>query len=311
MFNSRLISCDFEYVAPRTVNEALEYLQREGARVLAGGTDLLNNIKVDGLKAPALVYLLGVEELKYVRGPDHRGDQGRGDQGLKIGAAARLSDIEAYPAVVKNYPALREAINAIGGRQIRNMATLAGNLCNGSPGADTPPILLALGASVEILFRRGSGRLEKNRLESKTVALEDFFTGPKKTILEPGQLLGSVSIPTPAACSGQSFRRLARVCLDIAKINCAVYLVRAGETIEQLSVFMGSVAPTPVRTPAVEKALVGKKVGVKLLQAAAARVGDDIAPIDDVRSTARYRNKVAPVLVLEALKEAWKRSGGN
>ncbi len=299
MSNSRVISCDFDYYSPATLDEALSAL-KTGAQVLAGGTDLLNDIKTAGLEPRALVYVLGIEELEFIR------FNGRSDGGLHIGAAARLADIESHPQVVERYQALQEAVNVIGGRQIRNMATLAGNLCNGSPGADTPPPLIVLGARVEIAWKNGSGEIQR-----QTVSLEQFFTGPKKTVLEPGQLLTSVFIPDPPKSSGQAFRRLARVRLDVAKINCAVFLKRQGEKIVEARVAMGSVAATPVRAPSVEQALAGRKAGKVLFEKASAKVLEDILPITDIRSTEAYRRQVAPVLVREALEEAWSRAGGK
>jgi CO/xanthine dehydrogenase FAD-binding subunit len=183
------------------------------------------------------------------------------------------------------------------------MATLAGNLCNASPGADTPPILLVLGAEVEIAGPGTPGT-------SRRIPLEGFFTGPKHTILAQGEMMLAVHLPKPARASGAAFRRIARVSLDIAKINCAAWLQRDGQKIVAARVALGSVAPTPVRAPGVEAALRGEKWSAELLRAAAAGVSDDIAPITDIRSTEEYRRRVAAVLVREALEQAWERAGG-
>ncbi|MEW5813785.1 MAG: xanthine dehydrogenase family protein subunit M [Spirochaetota bacterium] len=295
MSSTRIISVDFECRRPATLAEALENLLKEGAQVLAGGTDLINSMKTNAAKPRCLVWVLGVKELNYIKF----------DQGLTIGAGTRLSEIELNERVAGRYPALVEAINAIGGTQIRNMATLAGNLCNASPGADTPPILLALGAEVEICCSNGPG------LQRTALPLKDFFTGPKMTVLKPGQMLTSVFVPQPPVHSGAAFRRLARVSLDIAKINCAVYLEREGDSIRQARVALGSVAPTPVRAPKVEETLKGQKKSESLFHEAAVMVENDIAPITDVRSSADYRRQAAGLLLREALMEAWKRSGGK
>jgi carbon-monoxide dehydrogenase medium subunit len=296
MSSTRVISLDFECSTPRSLNDALEALNREGAQVLAGGTDLINNIKINAAKPRHLVYILGIADLDYVTVKG---------KSLSIGAGARLGDIEHNRQVVSRFPALCEAINVIGGTQIRNMATLTGNICNASPGADTPPILLVLNAEVEICSANGAaGRI--NRLP-----LGGFFTGPKKTVLKQGQMVGSVTLPLPPEHSGAAFRRLARVSLDIAKINCAAYIEREGERIQLARIALGSVAPTPVRAPTIENALEGQKHGERLFQQAAELVGEDIAPIDDVRSTAEYRRQIASLLVREALQEAWRRSGGK
>lgn len=297
MSSTRVISLDFEASMPRSLEEALDALREEGAQVLAGGTDLLNNIKTNTAMPGRLVYILGIADLDFIAVDAHC---------LSIGAAARLSEIEQNRQVVSRYPALGEAINVIGGTQIRNMATLAGNICNASPGADTPPILLALDAEVEISTLDGCAEVRHNRLP-----IGGFFTGPKKTVLKRGQMVRSVILSLPGKHCGSAFRRLARVSLDIAKINCAAFIKREGDRIREARVALGSVAPTPLRAPSVEGALEGQKYSERLINQAAELVRGDITPIDDVRSTAGYRIRIASLLVQEALQEAWSRSGGK
>jgi CO/xanthine dehydrogenase FAD-binding subunit len=297
MSSTRVISLDFECRIPHSLNEALEALNEEGAQVLAGGTDLVNNIKTNAARPHRLVYVLGIPDLDYLTVKAGF---------LTIGAAARLGDIEHDREVVSRFPALAEAINVIGGTQIRNMATLAGNICNASPGADTPPILLVLDAEVEICQRGGGSEVNRSRLP-----LGGFFSGPKKTVLKRGQMLCGLSVPLPPKHSGAAFRRLARVSLDIAKINCAAYIEREADRIRLARVALGSVAPTPVRAPTIENALEEQKYSERLLKEASELVAEDIAPIDDVRSTAEYRKQIASLLVREALEQAWRRSGGE
>lgn len=301
MSDSRVITTEFAYYAPKTMDEALSLMAEHQAAPLAGGTDLLNNIKTNGFTPKAVLYLMDCEECNFIRVETG----GKGGSACSIGPAARLRDIERDPEILKNFPALKEAINVIGGTQIRNMATLVGNICNASPGADTAPVLIVLGAEAEI------SRMGPKGKESRWVKMEEVFAGPKKTILNKDELLTQVRIPLPGKDSGQSFRRLARVRLDIAKINSAVYLEREGETISEVKICMGSVAPTPVRTPTVEKALKGNSYSDTLVEEAASKVLKDINPITDVRSTAEYRKEVASILVREAIEEAWERSGGK
>lgn len=297
MSSTRVISLDFECSRPSSLNEALEALSQEGAQVLAGGTDLINNIKINIAKPRRLVYILGIADLDSISVKAGS---------LSIGAGARLSDIEHNRQVVSRFPALGEAINVIGGTQIRNMATLAGNICNASPGADTPPILLVLEAEVDICQPGGGAEIVHSRLP-----MGGFFSGPKKTVLKQGQMVAGVILPLPPERSGAAFRRLARVSLDIAKINCAAYIEREGERIRLARIALGSVAPTPVRAPTIENTLVGQKYSERLLYRAAELVGEDITPIDDVRSTAAYRRQIASLLVRETVEEAWRRSRGE
>ena len=297
MSSSRVISLDFQCSTPRSLTEALQALNQEGAQVLAGGTDLVNNIKINIAEPRHLVYILGIDDLNLI---SVKGGC------LVIGAGARLSDIEHNRQVVSRFPALGEAINVIGGTQIRNMATLAGNVCNASPGADTPPILLVLETEVDICQLDGGGDISHSRLP-----LGGFFSGPKKTVLKQGQMVGAVILPLPREHSGAAFRRLARVSLDIAKINCAAYIEREADRIRLARIALGSVAPTPVRAPTIESALEGQKYSERLLFQVADLVGEDITPIDDVRSTAEYRRQIASLLVRETVEEAWRRSRGQ
>ncbi len=296
MTDSRIIDFSFNYFAPETLKEALHLMKEHQPKPLAGGTDLLNNMKMDGLRPKGILYLLNIGELDYL-------DTG---SGLRIGAACRLSDIEDREEVKLRYPALWKGINVIGGRQIRYMATLGGNICNASPGADTPPVLAALGAEAEIQRLGGSGEVQK-----RTLAVEDLFTGPKKTVLEQDELVTAVRIPEPAEHSGQSFGRLARVTLDIAKINCAVYLLRDKDRIGSVRIALGAVAPVPVRAKGLEKKLAGQKFSTDLVESSLKELSKDIKPIDDVRSTAEYRFGTAKVLVRDGLFQAWKQAGGS
>ena len=296
MTDSRVIDFQLDYYAPDTLTEALHIMGSEKVKPMAGGTDLMNNIKMDGLRPDGVIYLMGIKELDYLKA----------EKGLQIGAGKRLIDIERDKAVISTYPALVKAVNVIGGKQIRNMATLAGNICNSSPGADTVPVLIALGSRVIISSLNKSGAVE-----NRTLPLEDFFTGPKRNIVKENELVTAVEVDQPAKGSGQSFQRLARVRLDIAKINCAVYLVRNGSTVESVRIGFGSVAPTPVRALNTEKYLTGKEWSKHLFAHAAAEIQKDISPIDDVRSTASYRRKTAELLLQQALEEAWERTGAQ
>jgi carbon-monoxide dehydrogenase medium subunit len=293
-----VITADFDYFAPTSLEEALTVMRRGDVKPLAGGTDLLNNIKTEGLDPKALMYIMNCSDLDYIRK--------NGGNRLSIGAAARLSDIEVHPEIIDHFPAFRKSVNVIGGTQIRNMATLAGNVCNASPGADTPPVLIVLGAEATINKSGADGSTL-----TRTVPVEQIFSGVKKTVLEPVELLSEISVPVPPEHSGQSFRRLARVRLDIAKINCAVYIEREGTSIKTLRICFGSVAKTPVRIPTVESMLTGKEFTRDAVDRASESVKHDISPITDVRSTAEYRMQVAPVLLREALGEAWEMAGGR
>jgi len=287
----------FEYYRPKSLEEVWELKEKiPGARFIAGGTDVMVGIRNGEISPPALISLRSLPGLDNIEVGET----------THIGSLTTIRDLIHHPSIVDKFPILVEAAKELGSLQIRNMATLAGNICNASPGADTPPILLALDAEVEICALNGGVEVQQSR-----VPIGGFFVGPKKTVLKQGQMVHSVSVPLPPEHSGSAFRRLARVSLDIAKINCAAFIKREGDRVETARVALGSVAPTPLRAPSIEGALEGQKYGERLFQEAAELVKADITPIDDVRSTAEYRSQIASLLVREALQEAWRRSGGK
>jgi carbon-monoxide dehydrogenase medium subunit len=297
MSSSRYITTPFTYHRPRLLANALHFLKElEHAQVLAGGTDLLIQIRSGELRPGALVEILRIEELKQI---EHR-------DGLRIGAAVQLYRLEEDEQLKGKYPAFHEAIRSIAGVQIRNMATLAGNLCNASPIADTAPPLMVLRAELEISWLD-----EKKEIRSRNVQIEDFFTSPGMTILQKGHLLTAVRIPEPAEKSGSCFIKVCRVTLDLAKISCAACVERDGSTIHALRVAVGGAAPTPVRAFHVEEQLAGREFSLEGVERAAKKVYESIAPITDVRSTDDYRREVASVIVRDAVVRAWKRSGGE
>lgn len=296
MPNSRLIAAEFTYHRPAGLAEALELLARlPGARVLAGGTDLLIQIKTGEAKPTALVQVLDIPELGVFQTAG----------GLTIGGAVPLYRLEEEPLLEARYAALYEAVRSLASVQVRTMATLAGNLCNASPSADTSGPLMVLGAEAEIAGLAG-GKLARRRVE-----MDRFFTGPGATVLKPGELLIAVHVPEPLVSSGSAFLKLGRVSLDMAKVSASAYLERSGGRVKSVRLAVGGAAPTPVRATAVEKALSGAAFSLTAVEEAAARVQASISPIDDVRSTAEYRRLMAPVLLRDALLAAWRRAGGE
>jgi CO/xanthine dehydrogenase FAD-binding subunit len=294
--NTRVLTAEFEYHRPARLEQALEMLARlPEARVLAGGTDLVNRLKVGGLRPSALVHVLDIPELGRLEL----------DRGLLIGAAVLLYRIEEDSRLAERYTALHEAVRSLASVQIRTMATLAGNLCNASPGADTAGPLLALGAEAEI------AGLEGGRVTRRRVSLEEFFTGPGLTVLKPGELLVAVHVPEPPPASGSAFLKLGRVTLDITKISASAYVERQGKAIKIVRLAVGAAAPRPVRAYAVEEALTGKAFSRRALEESVRRVTECIAPITDVRSTAEYRRDMAVVISRDAVLAAWRRAGGE
>ena len=274
----------FQYHAPSSVVEAVKLLDDYGieATILAGGTDLVPKMK------QALIKPLHVVNLKHI--PELAGVKEEATQ-IRIGALTRLRDLEQNTIVTEKLPLLNDAIVAIGSVQIRNMATIGGNLCNASPAADSAQALIVLGAYANIV----------GPLSERSVDLERFFTGPGKTVLGRGELLASITLPYPEEGSRGVFLKLGRTSLDLATVSISVSAKVSKEVIESIRVVMGAVAPTPLRLRNVEQHLIKKKLTVEVIEEAGRLVSESIKPITDIRSTAEYRRLASKGLALEAL----------
>lgn len=277
----------FEYFAPVSLNEALEILQEHPeAQVLAGGTDLLVQAKERSRPITGLVSLRRIPGLDAIF---HNGT-------LSIGAMQTVSKVAAEPGIRQDYTALANGAGLIGSVQIRNMATVGGNICNASPSADTAPGLLALGARVVLVSTHGE----------RSLPLEDFFQGPGKTALLPGELLLRLEITrTPPNAGSFYLRHTPRAWMDLAivGVSAAVQLGEQGE-IQSARIALGAVAPTPMRAFRAEERLTGCLPDQTILQEAALLASVEICPIDDLRATADYRRHIAAVLTQRALERA-------
>jgi xanthine dehydrogenase iron-sulfur cluster and FAD-binding subunit A len=291
MTNSHILVHEFIYLEPGSVAEAIDLLAAHGdaARVLAGGTDLLVQMKMERQK-PA--YVIGIGKLAELNGIR------RGVEKLTIGALTTIRELARDAGMRNRYTALAEACAAFSTAQVQAMGTVGGNLCNGSPASDTAPALIALGAEVVLVGPEGETRLP----------LERFFRGPGKTARRPDQLLTAVEVPLPAAQAGSAFVKVGRVAADIAKANAAVYLLRDGDRIVDCRLAFGSVAPTPMRAPRAEAILRGQVLTPEVISQAAAVAAEEISPIDDVRSTAAYRRQVVAALTADGINRAWERA---
>lgn len=292
--NTKILAHEFEYLAPKTLNEALSLLEKykdKSARVLAGGTDLLVKMKTIDLKTDYLINIKNIPELNFIDTSD----------GLRIGAAVPLSHIERIGKVKEGYPALYEGIKSMAAIAVRNMGTIAGNICNASPAADTVPSLIAYGAEIKLVSKRGG----------RTVLVEDFITGVGKTVIGSDELITQVNIPEMNKNSGSAFSKKGRVKADIAKINLAVYLEREGSICKDCKIVLGSVAVKAIRAKEAEGLLKGQAVSASLIDKIAKEASEEIKPIDDIRSSAEYRSEIARVIVEDTVKIAWERAGGE
>jgi carbon-monoxide dehydrogenase medium subunit len=287
--NTYRIPFTFEYYRPRTLREALEILRSvEGAKVVAGGTDLVVDMKFRRVEPKTLVDISKLEELRYVRLVEDY---------VEIGGAVTLQELVESEVVRARLPLLWEAVNSMASWQVRNIATIGGNICNASPAADTAPPLLAYGAKLLLTSLDGV----------REVGIGEFFVGPKRSIIRPDEVLQAIRVPVHPAGYGWSFRKVSRTSFDIAKISVAVLLKVDGGRIRDPRIALGAVAPTPVRARSTERAIESLSLE-EALEVGPRFVEGDIAPIDDVRSTAWYRREVAKVLLRDSLRTAYERS---
>lgn len=287
----------FDYFAPQSFNDAASLLRRYGnkAKLLAGGTDLCLRMERRVVEPGIVVDLKKIRALRGIR---------TSRNGVVIGAVTLMDEIASSPVVKRRYAIISDAAAVVGSIQTRNRATVGGNLCNASPAADTAPALIALSARARIASSR----------RQREVSLEDFFLGPGKTCLQPNELLKEIFIPVPAKRSGASFQRCTRTAMDIALVNCAVFLplTPKREITGDIRIALGAVAPTPVRAHPAEKFLMGKRADDRdAVEEAAGIAAASVSPIDDVRSTASYRREMVRVLTRRALEEALAQALGK
>ena len=280
----------FDYIAVETVKEAVAALKKHPkGKVLAGGTDMLVRMKGRVLTPEVVVdvsNIPGARDLTFSR-----------KSGLKIGPAVSMRQIELSEAVNEHYPALAQGAGIVGSIQIRNLATVVGNVCNAAPSADTAPGLIALGAKVRIAGPGGQ----------RSMLVEKFMSGPGKTPLRRGELVTAIQVPVPNARTGSAFKRhTPREAMDIAMVNVAVALRLAARTgkCEEARIVLGAVAPTPMRALKAERLLRGEKLTAELIERAGVAAAGEARPISDVRATAEFRREMVRVLTARMIAAA-------
>ena len=282
---------ELNYFRAESLEEALELISKlDDVKVIAGGTDVIIDLKIGRYRVRNLVDISRIEEL---RGIEDRGDY------VVVGAATKLQEIVESPVIRAKAPVLAEAVREMGSWQVRNVATIGGNLCNASPAADTAPPLMVLGARLRLVSLSGV----------REVPVEEFFLGPRKTVLGRGELLKEVVIPYVRR-AGTSYIKLGRRNAFTLSIVSVATLVRVEDGVfSDVRVALNSVAPKPVRAASVEAALKGRAVSEDVIREAAAEVVKDISPISDVRASAEYRAAMSQVLVKDSILKSLERLG--
>jgi CO/xanthine dehydrogenase FAD-binding subunit len=290
--NTHILVQEFDYLEPKTIAEATALLAQYGdqARIMAGGTDLLVQMKMERKSPSYVVNIAKIPNLDCISE----------NSGVDIGAAATIRSVFKSPLINQRYTALAEACNWFSTIQIMVMGTVGGNLCNASPASDTAPPLLCFDAQLTLVSQSGE----------RTLPLEEFFLGPGKTVLRADEILTVIRLPAIPAHSGSAFMKITRVVADISKTCAAVKIVREvhGDLVRDCRIALGSVAPVPIRARAAEAALIGQPYDERLVQQAAQVASEEIKPITDVRSTQEYRKEVSAVIVRGALRLAWTRA---
>jgi aerobic carbon-monoxide dehydrogenase medium subunit len=279
----------FEYLAPRNLDETLKYLSSYGgqAAIMAGGTDLIPKIKSRKIKAPNYVIdiknLPGLDVIQY-------DDM----NGLTIGALATVRDIEKSPLIQQKYSLLFEAAASMASVQVRNRGTLAGNICNAVPSADTAPALLDLEARLKLVSSRGF----------RIVDINNFFTGPNQTAVADDEILTEIHLPVPqTGCRGRYLKLSPRASMDLAVVGVAVLAVTDSILFKDIRIALGAVAPVPLRAKQAEGLIRGQKISPELIIAAAETAAKEAQPIDDHRASAEYRRDMVRALTARALKQ--------
>ena len=286
-----------DYYRPASVGQAVTILAgTPDATVIAGGTDLVIDRRLGRADPQApLVDLTGIDEIQGLRWD--------GDE-LRIGSAAAIRQIECDPTVITRASALAEAARVLGSVQIRNMATLGGNLCNASPAAEMPPPLTAHDAVATV---HGPDGVRRQSVAS-------FATGPRMTSLKAGEILTSVGLRVRPRSGSCYLRQTVRWAMDLAGVGVAAWVQVDGEgveaTVKEAQVALGAVAPTALLVPALASLLVGEPLTAEHLGAVKTAASEACRPISDTRGTAEHRRHVAGVLTARALSIAYSRAAG-
>lgn len=279
----------FEYHEPRSLAEVSDLLERLGDRafILAGGTDLFVEIRERLREVGHLVNIKRVPGLDGIEWSD--------SGGLRFGALVTAGRLEAAAPVAAHYPNLRAALAALASIQVRNRATVMGNICRASPSADTIPPLIADGASIQTFRPRGG----------RDIPLAQFFTGPGRSVLERGEVAVSITVPPPAKGSGRAYLKHGRrKAMELATVGVAISLDTEGGLCTGARIALGAVGPVVLRAPQAEAILTGSRLDEATVKAAAAQAMQECTPISNVRSSAEYRRDMVGVLTRRAVASA-------
>ena len=279
----------FEYSEARTLRQAVSLLARygEGTQIVAGTTDFLVRWRQGFWNPSRVVSIKRIASLDHVRYSPRAG--------LRMGPLVTIRTLETHPIIRQHYPCLTAAASAFAGVQVRNLATVGGNVCNASPAGDTLPSLLALEARCRIVGPDGQ----------RWLPIEEFFVGPGRSALKPGEVLAELRVPPPAPNTGSIYiKDSPRSAMDIAAVGVTsvVSLDRGLRTFRNVSIALGAVAPTPIRARAAEAILAGRPVEQGAIDEAARAAAEEARPIDDIRASASHRRAIVEALTRRTIQ---------
>ncbi|MFV1464766.1 MULTISPECIES: FAD binding domain-containing protein [unclassified Phaeobacter] len=284
------------YHQPTSFAEAAELAASASGvtRVLAGGTDVLVQMRADIVTPDTLIDIKAIDGVRDIRKES--------DGSWTIGAAVAGAEMSEHDDLSAAWPGVVEAMDLIGSTQVQGRATLVGNLCNASPAADSVPAMVAAGASVSITGPDGNRR----------AAVVDIPAAPGKTTLKPGELITAVHLPPAVPGQGDAYLRfIPRTEMDIAVVGCGVWLRLEGDTVADARVALGAVAPTVLLVQACADALIGSRLDDAALGRLATAASDACSPITDKRGTIAFRTQVAGVMARRAAETAYARAKGD
>lgn len=279
----------FEFLAPRTVDEAVSMLAQHGdqARVLAGGTDLLHKMKRRDLTPNYLIGLKSIPRLDYITYDEA--------QGLRFGPLVTIHAMETSPVVRDRFPILFQAASSMASAQIRNLGTVVGNITSAVPSADMAPGLIVLGGQLKIANTKGE----------RMIPVADFFTGPSASVLARDELVVEVQVPNSPPSSGMKYiKHTVRDAMELAIVGVAAMVSLRDGVCSEVKMALGAVAPTPIRATKAEAVLRGKPFKSDLIKKASETASEEARPISDIRASAEYRKEMVRVLSERALSKA-------
>ena len=286
-----MITGEFEYFAPTTLQEALSLLaQHDGAKILAGGQSLIPAMRFRLAVPETLIDINKLTDLQYIR--EESGY-------LAIGALTREASLEASDLIQRRYPLLADAARVIADPIVRNMATVGGNLAHSDPANDHPAVMLAYNAQI---IAAGAGG-------TRTIPIDSFFVDLFMNALNEGEILTEIRIPFPAANSGGAYVKLERKVGDYAISAAAVQITVSGDTCTAARIGLTNVSAVPMRAKNAEQALIGRRLTDDVIEAAGVAAGAECDPSPDLRGSIDYKRDITRVLTKRAIRSAMERVG--